>query len=332
MKHSENNQLKRIGFFVDKSYYTSLHQVVGQAISPKRLEEHLEDALEEDFGLETTLLIDKHLITDRLATSLTAPKAIGQETLEEQYIDDLFIARYYELTSKLIQENQQAIKEAYLANSFTLKVMSEIIKKGLSSVCLFVQNDQYAELIYTLKSLGIQTLIYQVETSKPELSLNENLSELADAVLTLTLEETEVKAETQATTATIFHHSEDESSSKLEDLMGKLKDAPKIPVEERVIATVHTTSVKEEPIVENKSEEEPELIEGEEYIGEIANIVKPKGFAFIKRSPANVFLYYGNMVDVEQFYELEVGTKVLYQIQKAAGGRIQAVNVFPVED
>ncbi len=332
MKHSENNQIKRIGFFVDKNYYTSLHQVVGQAISPKRLEEHLEDALEEDFGLETNLLIDKHLITYRQATSLTASKTITQEALEEQYIDDLFIARYYELTSKLIQENQKEFKEVYLVNSFTLKVLSEVIKKELNAVCLFVQSDQYAELIYTLKSLGIQVLIYQVETAKSELSLNENLSELADAVLTLTLEEKSVKAEAQTTTATIFHHSEDDNSSKLEDLMGKIKDAPKIPVEERVIATVHTTSVKEETIVENKPEEEPELVEGEEYIGEIANIVKPKGFAFIKRSPANVFLYYGNMLDVEQFYELEVGTKVIYQIQKAAGGRIQAVNVFPVED
>ncbi len=331
MKHLENKQLKRVGFFVDKSYYSSLHQVVGEGINPKRLEEHLEDTLEEDFGLETALFIDKHLITYRQATSLTASKTITQEALEEQYIDDLFVARYYEVTSKLIQDSQNEFKEVYLVNSFTLKVLSEVIKKGLNTVCLFVQNNQYAELIYTLKSLGIQTIIYQVETSKSEFNPNESLSELADAVLTLTLEETEVKAEPQTTTATIFHHSENENSSKLEDLIGKIKDAPKIPIAERTIKTVHTTAVKEEEPA-NETEEESELVEGEEYIGEIANIVKAKGFAFIKRSPANVFLYYRNMLDEEQFYDLEIGTKVIYQIQKAAGGRIQAVNVFVVED
>ncbi len=333
MKHSENKQFKRIGFFVDKSYYTALHQVFGQAISPKRLEEHLEDALEEDFGLNSALLIDKHLITYRQATSLTATKATTQKELEEQYIDDLFIARYYELTSKLIQENEDQLKEVYLQNSLTLKVLSEVIKKGLSSVCLFVQSSQYTELVYTLRNLGIETLIYQVESSKSELSLNENLREPADAVLTLTLEETEIKAEPQTTTATIFHHSEENNTSKLSDLMGKIKDAPKIPIQERTIKAVHSTT-EDAPNTEDNlvTEQEAELVEGEEYIGEIANIVKPKGFAFIKRSPANVFLYYGNMIDTEQFYELEVGTKVIYQIQKTAGGRIQAINVFPVED
>ncbi len=331
MKHLENKQIKRVGFFVDKSYYSSLHQVVGEAINPKRLEEHLEDALEEDFGVETALLIDKHLITYRQATSLTASKFITQEALEEQYIDDLFIARYYELTSKLIQENQKGLKEAYLQNSLTLKVLSEIIKKELTTVCLFVQSNQYTELVHTLNRLGIETLIYQVETSKAELKLNEELRELADAILTLTLEEEEVKAEVKPTAPTIFHHSEDESSSKLNDLMDKIKDAPKIPIEERTIKTVHTTAVKEEEPAE-ETKEESELVEGEEYIGEITNVVKAKGFAFIKRSPANVFLYYRNMLDEEQFYDLEIGTKVIYQIQKAAGGRIQAINVFPVED
>ncbi len=334
MKHSENKDRKRIGFFVDKNYFSALHQVVGEAINPKRLGEHLEDALEEDLGLEANIIIDKHLISCREAVSTENGKATEtQKHLEEQHIEDLFIARAYELTTKLIQADRKELKQVYLQNSLSIKVLSEVISKGLTSVCLFVHSQEYKELLYSLKSLGIKTLVYQVSTPLAELKEEESLAELADAVLTLTLEEQKSTSTAQTTAATIFHHSEEESSSKLGELMGKIKDAPKVPIKERNLESVHTTATKEtEAAPQAQEQAEDDFIEGEEYIGEIANIVKAKGFAFIKRTPANIFLYYGNMLDVDQFYELEVGTKVIYKIEKTTGGRIQAVNVFPVEE
>ncbi len=344
MEDLEFNFPKHVGFFVEKNYFADLHKRFPEELTPKRLEQHLEDYIEDFLGFspkaeeKAGYTLEKHLIACRqvVKSSILAPSQV-QDLLADQGIENLFIKERYTLTHKLIEDESKELSQALLLNAFTLRVLTAIQNGHYDVICLFVRDKHYVDLLQHLEAfVDVKVLLFDPRGLEEGLMIDNRLCEYADGLITsLDFHNTAVKAEPQVTakveeprpavTPTIFHNSDDNESSKLGELLGKIKSAPKIEV---------VTKPKEAPQKKANDffEEEEDFNEGEEYIGEISNMVKTKGFAFIKRSPDNVFLYYGNMVDVEDFYALEVGTKVIYKIRRAKGGRIQAYDVYLLEE
>lgn len=355
MEHLDTNPTQRIHLFVEKKYFSELHRFYhNEDISPKLIERHLEGYLKRFLGFRsktnyTDYIIDKHLISTRqvITASDIAPNEV-QGLLREQVLENLFIERHYSLTTKVVDNKDQALNQAVLQNTFSLKVLDTLANNDIDIICLFIRDNAYIDLLQYLKKYPVKVLLFAPRSIDESLAIDDNLYEHANGLITSlnfqmkpeegTAEATEKVLEEETTQKTpIFHHKdEDPEESKLGELLGKIKSAPKIEVvapKPRIVeskTTTHTIEQKEEE--EKDIEEIDDFNEGEEYIGEIANIVKTKGFAFIKRSPANVFLYYGNMVELDDFYELEVGTKVIYKMRYAKGGRVQAYDVYLLEE
>ncbi len=353
MEDLEFNFPKHVGFFVEKNYFADLHKLFPEDLTPKRLEQHLEDYVEDFLGYspkaenKADYTIEKHLVACRqvMKSSILAPSQV-QDLLADQAIENLFIKERYILTHKLIEDESKELAQALLLNAFTLRVLTAIQNGHYDVICLFVRDKHYVDLLQHLEAfVDVKVLLFDPRGLKEELMIDNSLCEYADGLITsldfhnkqtnVVAQPTKVEEARPSVSPTIFHNSEDNESSKLGELLGKIKSAPKIEVSKPKYAVTEQKAYTEEPKQNSQNnffEEEDDFNEGEEYIGEIANIVKGKGFGFIKRSPNNVFLYYANMVDVEDFYDLEIGTKVIYKIRRAKGGRIQAYDVYLLEE
>ncbi len=354
MEDLEFNFPKHVGFFVEKNYFADLHKHFPEDLTPKRLEQHLEDYVEDFLGYlpkaenKADYTLEKHFIACRqvIKSSILAPSQV-QDLLADQAIENLFIKGRYTLTHKLIEEGSKELTQALLLNAFTLRVLTAVQNGHYDVICLFVRDKHYVDLLQHLETFAdVKVLLFDPRGLEDELMIDNSLCEYADGLITsLDFHNKQTKAVAQtstqeeevrpAVTPTIFHNSEDNESSKLGELLGKIKSAPKIEVAQPKYAVKEQKPNFQEShqkVQNNFFEEEDDFNEGEEYIGEVANIVKGKGFGFIKRSPNNVFLYYANMVDAEDFYDLEVGTKVIYKIRRAKGGRIQAYDVYLLEE
>ncbi len=310
MKQSGLIQTKRIGFFVEKNYFAQLLQLKGQELQIEQLEQSIIKHSQKPKDSHTPSLICKHLIGQRQALQLDKiSESQAKERLQDQYIEDLFLAREYELTNKLNKSSDEELLQNYIQSSFAIKVLSEAINKRLDLVYLLVEKPLYdylfGHIFQSLKSLGVEVRILNLNDDKTALSLDKTLEEKQEKQV---LEPKEEKPQVE------------EQAKEEAPIQEETKEPEQEQVKEVETAPEQTTA-----------EEEDSFKEGEEYIGEIANIVKNKGFAFIKRTPSNVFLYHSNMINAEQFYELEVGSQVIYQMERTNGGRIQAIKVFPLE-
>ncbi len=322
MNYLELQQPQRIGIFLEEPLLRLVKRRVDsfghkQNFSPKDLESLVRTHILEKFGVHQGYsFVSRQLFCDKTLES-NANKSLFIGT--DPRVEALCLEHHYSSNGSCEHQNSQLSAQASLMMNMSMKVLFDVMTKDLDTVCLLVADMNYTPLINHLKGLGVQLCLF---------SFSEEFLMTSDQVEALSLQKSELYDEAdelidlQALTQHLQTPRTKLQSFRHDDFL---------PREESVEVVAETQNILErEEKKDLKTSVEISFNENEEYIGEIANIIKNKGFAFIKRSDQNLFLHRSQMTNPEDFDSLEVGSMLIYKVRCLEHGRIQAVEAFPV--